>query len=79
MPTSVFQTGNLPHSYRLISVVSHIGSTSSSGKRTLGFQHFINGPVSIYSLLSFSEPSFVRCELNASEKTLNPGGPFSEP
>ncbi|KAG8520916.1 Ubiquitin carboxyl-terminal hydrolase 37, partial [Galemys pyrenaicus] len=30
-PTSVFQTGNLPHSYRLISVVSHIGSTSSSG------------------------------------------------
>ncbi|XP_006892004.1 PREDICTED: ubiquitin carboxyl-terminal hydrolase 37 [Elephantulus edwardii] len=25
------QTGNLPHSYRLISVVSHIGSTSSSG------------------------------------------------
>ncbi|XP_012595691.1 ubiquitin carboxyl-terminal hydrolase 37 isoform X2 [Microcebus murinus] len=25
------ETGNLPHSYRLISVVSHIGSTSSSG------------------------------------------------
>uniref|UniRef100_A0A8C5KEA3 Ubiquitin carboxyl-terminal hydrolase n=1 Tax=Jaculus jaculus TaxID=51337 RepID=A0A8C5KEA3_JACJA len=25
------KTGNLPHSYRLISVVSHIGSTSSSG------------------------------------------------
>ncbi|XP_063646834.1 ubiquitin carboxyl-terminal hydrolase 37 isoform X6 [Pan troglodytes] len=26
------ETGNLPHSYRLISVVSHIGSTSSSGR-----------------------------------------------
>ncbi|XP_057614889.1 ubiquitin carboxyl-terminal hydrolase 37 isoform X2 [Chionomys nivalis] len=25
------ETGNLPHSYRLISVVSHIGSTTSSG------------------------------------------------
>ncbi|XP_039769439.1 ubiquitin carboxyl-terminal hydrolase 37 isoform X2 [Ornithorhynchus anatinus] len=28
------ETGNLPHSYRLISVVSHIGSTSSSGFRS---------------------------------------------
>ncbi|KAB0399323.1 hypothetical protein E2I00_003144, partial [Balaenoptera physalus] len=54
------ETGNLPHSYRLISVVSHIGSTSSSGKWTLGFQHFINGLASIYSLLGCSEPSFVR-------------------
>lgn len=25
------ETGELPHSYRLISIVSHIGSTSSSG------------------------------------------------
>lgn len=40
LTTSVFQTGNLPHSYRLISVVSHIGSTSSSGKWTSWFQHF---------------------------------------
>lgn len=31
------QTGELPHSYRLISIVSHIGSTSSSGKKILYF------------------------------------------
>ncbi|KAF2978920.1 hypothetical protein EK904_008530 [Melospiza melodia maxima] len=29
------ETGELPHSYRLISIVSHIGSTSSSVSRTL--------------------------------------------
>lgn len=71
MTTSVFQTGNLPHSYRLISVVSHIGSTSSSGKWTPWFQHFINEVARFYSLLCCFVPGFVRCKLNASRKTLN--------
>lgn len=60
MPTSVFQTGYLPHSYRLISVVSHIGSTSSSGKWAKSFQHLISEVASISSLLGCSVLSFVR-------------------
>lgn len=64
-----FQTGALPHSYRLISVVSHIGSTSSSGKWTSVLTSpFVNKAATICPTCYYLHV-FVRCRLTTLRKT----------